>query len=83
LLKDRPEWTRERIVEAMHAGEERTVKLRDAVPVYIGYWTVDITPEGKPAFLPDVYGLDARQAAVLSAAAIAARPEQVTARDRR
>ena len=83
LLKDRPEWTRERIVEAMHAGEERTVKLLDAVPVYIGYWTVDITPDGKPAFLPDVYGLDARQAAVLSAAAIAARPEHVTARDRR
>ena len=75
LLKDRPEWTRERIVEAMHAGNERTVKLREPVPVYIGYWTVDITPEGQATFLPDVYGLDARQAAVLSeAAAFTAQP---------
>jgi murein L,D-transpeptidase YcbB/YkuD len=66
LLRDRPEWTRERIVEAMHAGEERTVRLRDPVPVYIGYWTVDITADGKAAFLPDVYGLDTRQAAALN-----------------
>ncbi len=61
LLKDRAEWTREKIVAAMHAGEERTVTLREPVPVIIGYWTVDITPDGKAAFLPDVYGLDARQ----------------------
>jgi murein L,D-transpeptidase YcbB/YkuD len=66
LLKDRAEWTRETIAAAMHAGEERTVKLREPVPVYIGYWTVDVTPDGKATFLPDVYGLDARQAAVLN-----------------
>ncbi len=66
LLKDRAEWTRETIVSAMHAGEEKTVKLRQPVPVYIGYWTVDVTPDGKAAFLPDVYGLDQRQAAALN-----------------
>ena len=71
LLRERPEWTRERIVEAMNAGEERTVKLLEAVPVYIGYWTVDITPDGQPVFLPDVYGLDSRQAALLNEAAAA------------
>jgi len=31
------------------------------VPVYIGYWTADVTPDSQVAFLPDVYGLDARQ----------------------
>jgi murein L,D-transpeptidase YcbB/YkuD len=65
LLKGRAEWTREAIAAAMHAGDERTVKLAAAVPVYIGYWTADVTPDGKVAFVPDVYGLDARQAAAM------------------
>ena len=74
LLKDRAEWTRETISEAMHAGEERTVKLRQPVPVYIGYWTVDVTPDGKAAFMPDVYGLDARQAEARDERLARARP---------
>ena len=83
LLKDRPEWTREKIVEAMHGGEERTVTVRDPVPVYIGYWTVDITPDGKAAFLPDVYGLDARQAAALNERVVqAAQPARLASRNR-
>jgi len=61
LLKDHAEWTREAIAAAMHAANERTVKLREPVPVYIGYWTADVTPDSQVAFLPDVYGLDARQ----------------------
>ena len=83
LLKDRAEWTRETITEAMHAGVERTVKLREPVPVYIGYWTVDVTPDGKAAFLPDVYGLDARQAAALNERLARARqPAHIASRDR-
>jgi murein L,D-transpeptidase YcbB/YkuD len=66
LLKDRAEWTSEAIAAAMHAGDERTVKLREPVPVYIGYWTMDVTPDGKVASVPDVYGLDARQAAAMA-----------------
>jgi murein L,D-transpeptidase YcbB/YkuD len=83
LLKDRAEWTREAIAEAMHADEERTVKLREPVPVYIGYWTVDVTPDGKAAFMPDVYGLDARQAAALNERHARARqPAHIASRDR-
>ena len=83
LLKDRAEWTRETIAAAMHAGEEQTVKLREPVPVYIGYWTVDVTPDGKAAFLPDVYGLDARQAAALNERLARARqPARIASRDR-
>ena len=83
LLKDRAEWTRETITEAMHAGVERTVKLREPVPVYIGYWTVDVTPDGKATFLPDVYGLDARQAAALNERLARARqPARIASRDR-
>ena len=83
LLKDRAEWTRETITEAMHAGVERTVKLRKPVPVYIGYWTVDVTPDGKATFLPDVYGLDARQGAALNERLARARqPARIASRDR-
>jgi murein L,D-transpeptidase YcbB/YkuD len=83
LLKDRPEWTSEKISGAMHAGEERTVKLREPVPVYIGYWTVDVTPDGKAAFLPDVYGIDQRHAAAFEERLARAKaPARVAARVR-
>ncbi|MET0215347.1 MAG: L,D-transpeptidase family protein [Vicinamibacterales bacterium] len=83
LLKDSAEWTRETITEAMHAGVERTVKLLEPVPVYIGYWTVDVAPEGKATFLPDVYGLDARQGAALNERLARARqPARIASRDR-
>jgi murein L,D-transpeptidase YcbB/YkuD len=60
VLRDQPEWTAERIREAMHAGEERTVKLRESIPVFIGYWTARVAPDGLVQFREDVYGVDAR-----------------------
>ena len=66
VLRDQPAWTREKIVEAMQAGEERTVRLKTPMPVYLGYWTVDIAPDGAVTFAPDVYGLDARQERTLA-----------------
>jgi murein L,D-transpeptidase YcbB/YkuD len=66
LLRDQPEWTRERIVEAMHGGEERVVKLKKAIPVYLGYWTARVTPDHQVQFRKDVYGIDANQFAKLS-----------------
>jgi murein L,D-transpeptidase YcbB/YkuD len=51
--------------------------------VYIGYWTVNVTPDGKPAFMPDAYGLDARQAAALNERLARARqPAYIASRDR-
>ena len=66
VLRDQPEWTPERIQEAMHSGEERTVKLTSPVPVYLGYWTAAVTPEGLVQFTNDVYGIDQRQSAALA-----------------
>jgi murein L,D-transpeptidase YcbB/YkuD len=60
LLRDQPEWTPERIDEAMHAGTEQTVKLKEPIPVYLGYWTARVTPDGAVQFRKDVYGIDAR-----------------------
>jgi murein L,D-transpeptidase YcbB/YkuD len=66
VLRDQPEWTPETIREAMHAGEERTVKLRESIPVFIGYWTARVTPDGLAQFRRDVYGIDARQSAMVA-----------------
>jgi murein L,D-transpeptidase YcbB/YkuD len=66
VLGDQPEWTKERIDEAMHAQEERTVKLRAAIPVYLGYWTARVSGDGVMQFRKDVYGIDARLTALLA-----------------
>jgi len=66
VLRDQPEWTAERIREAMHAGDEKIVKLKGAIPVYLGYWTARVTLDRQVQFRKDVYGIDANQSAKLS-----------------
>jgi murein L,D-transpeptidase YcbB/YkuD len=65
VLKDEPQWTQERIREAMTAGTSRTIKLRSPVPVLIGYSTV-IARDGRVYFYPDIYGHDQRLDQALS-----------------
>jgi murein L,D-transpeptidase YcbB/YkuD len=65
VLRDQPEWTLDRIREAMHAGTERHVKLRTPIPVFIGYWTARVAPDGMVQFRKDVYGIDARLSAMV------------------
>jgi len=50
----------------MHAEEERTVKLRAPLPVYLGYWTARVSADGVTQFRKDVYGIDRRQTALLA-----------------
>jgi L,D-transpeptidase YcbB len=66
VLRDQSDWTRERIEQAMHAEEERTVKLRTPLPVYLGYWTARVSADGVMQFRRDVYGIDRRQTALLA-----------------
>jgi murein L,D-transpeptidase YcbB/YkuD len=61
VLRDQPEWTAARIEEAMHAEEERTVKLASPLPVYLAYFTAEASADGLLRFTKDVYGVDARQ----------------------
>ena len=65
VLRDQPEWTAPRIVAAMNAGSERTVKLGQPLPVHIGYWTAWVDPDGSVRFTDDPYGLDAAHARFL------------------
>jgi L,D-transpeptidase YcbB len=67
VLADQPDWTPERIDEAMHAGHEHTVRLARPLRVYLGYWTARVSDDGLLQFRHDVYGIDARQTAVLKA----------------
>jgi murein L,D-transpeptidase YcbB/YkuD len=61
VLEDSPEWTDEKIVEAMHAGEEERVTLRQTIPVHIVYFTAWADDAGSVRLVPDVYGYDATQ----------------------
>ena len=61
VLKDSPEWDEARIVEAMHAGDEQHVKLRQQIPVHIVYFTAWADDTGTVRLVPDVYGYDAIQ----------------------
>ena len=65
VLADQPEWTKEKIEEAMHSGEERHVKLKRAIPVYLGYWTARVSADGILQLRKDIYGVDARQRSLL------------------
>ena len=66
VLRDQPEWTADRITAAMHGAEERVVKLKTAMPVFLGYWTARVTPDHVVQFRKDVYGIDTRQSAQLA-----------------
>jgi murein L,D-transpeptidase YcbB/YkuD len=60
VLRDMPEWTDDRIREAMHAGTEKHVKLKTPIPVFLGYWTARVRPDNTVQFRKDVYQVDGR-----------------------
>ena len=64
VLRDLPEWTPDAIDAAMKAGQEKHVKLKTPVPVYILYKTAWVH-DGGVRFLKDLYGYDADQASKL------------------
>src|SRR5688572_21809114 len=64
VLRDQAEWTPEAIDAAMKAGQEKHVKLKTHLPVYIVYKTAWVH-DGGVRFLKDLYGHDATQAAKL------------------
>jgi murein L,D-transpeptidase YcbB/YkuD len=58
VLRDRPEWDRDHIAEAMEGVSTRRVVLLRPLPVAIFYVTAVAAPDGTARFYPDVYGLD-------------------------
>lgn len=62
LLRDDPDWTPERIRQAMYSGQETTVQMKEKRPVRISYFTAWVDGEGLLNFREDVYGHDERLA---------------------
>jgi murein L,D-transpeptidase YcbB/YkuD len=69
VLRDQPEWTFERIEEAMHAEKEKRVSLKTAIPVHLLYWTAWADADGTVNFREDVYGYDEIQRGLTSSPA--------------
>jgi len=74
LLRNDPEWTPERISDAMNSGKEKFVKLKDPVPVFITYYTAWVDEYGKMNFREDIYGHDARMMEKVFGATVARQP---------
>jgi L,D-transpeptidase YcbB len=58
LLRNEPEWNSEKIEEAMNAGKEKYVNVKEPIPVYIVYLTAFVDVNGQLNFRNDVYGHD-------------------------
>jgi murein L,D-transpeptidase YcbB/YkuD len=58
VLRNQPEWTPEKINEAMNSGDQKFVKVKDPIPVLITYYTAWVNDDGKLNFRQDIYGHD-------------------------
>lgn len=66
VLKDRPEWTPERILDAMNGAKTVQVTLDRPIPVLIVYATAVVLENGEVRFLEDIYGEDKQLARLLA-----------------
>jgi murein L,D-transpeptidase YcbB/YkuD len=58
LLRNDDYWTDSKIFDAMYSGENKWVKLKHKVPVYIVYFTAWVSQDGVLNFRDDIYGHD-------------------------
>ena len=62
LLAERPEWTTEKIDQAMNSKKEVWVTMKVPVPVIIAYFTSWVDKNGLINFREDIYGHDQKMA---------------------
>ena len=58
VLADQPDWTAERIAEAMDAGKMSTARLTRPIPVIIFYTTAIVDANERVLFQSDIYDYD-------------------------
>ncbi len=58
VLRDNPDWTPDRIREAMNGTATQQVNLAQPIPVFIVYATVVVPEDGVIHFYDDIYGHD-------------------------
>ena len=71
LLKHDQGWTQARVASAIAGNADQHVKLEQKIPVYITYFTAWVNDDGSLSTFGDLYGHDARMAAVLFGGAVA------------
>jgi len=59
ILRDDPDWTKEKIAEAIDAGETKVIPLRKPLNIHILYWTAWLGEDGRVEFRQDIYLRDA------------------------
>ena len=59
LLRDDPDWTREKLEAAIDSGENQAVRIREPVAVHVLYWTAWVGEDGRAQFRRDIYLRDA------------------------
>ena len=66
VLKDEPEWTPEKIRDAMENGTSKTIRIKNPIMVVIAYATAIVKQRGGPIyFYADIYGHDRQLRAAL------------------
>ena len=67
VLRDEPEWTTEKIRDAMENGKSKTIRLKTPIMVVIAYGTAIVKQRGGSIyFYNDIYGHDKRLQAALN-----------------
>jgi murein L,D-transpeptidase YcbB/YkuD len=79
VLRDSPEWTREKIQAAMNGTSSVTVTLKNRIRVFFVYGTALATENGNVLFFDDIYGHDQRLEAALNSRRPRAAPAQAAA----
>jgi len=59
VLKNKADWTRERIRNALYGANTIQVNLDTPIPVLVVYGTAIATEPGEAHFFADIYGYDA------------------------
>jgi murein L,D-transpeptidase YcbB/YkuD len=62
VLRNQPEWTPQKIQEAMNSEREKFVKVKNPIPVVITYYTAWVDENGLLNFRDDIYGHDGKLA---------------------
>ena len=58
VLRDKPEWTLDKIQAVMNGDQTMQVNLDHRIPVLILYSTAVVEPDGEARFFRDIYGQD-------------------------
>jgi murein L,D-transpeptidase YcbB/YkuD len=71
VLRDQSQWTEVRIRRAMSQQREQIARLKEPLPVHIGYWTAWVESDGQTVtYTDDPYGIDGKHAALTSRGAV-------------